>query len=306
MSEGDATEQRAEDHGATAPAAATAPPDEAVVHELRPIDNLKICSSCLVQNSATDMFCTACGAEFPPAPAAEEPTTEILDAWPAEPAPAVEQTTVQPPLPVSAGARSASSRRSRILIAALVAALAGLAAVAVMWQMQTQHAHKLSRTLAATRGTLASTQSMLKKSRLKLDSANALSERRKVVLLQAGDVLAKVDPLLSSVDTIQNKAGTVGDQGSTLSSDSETFISTVADLVNYMINNDAAYYDWGWINQQIDSANGELGTIRADEAVLYGDTSAYGSASDKFGTKASAFTQSVRTLEKQLNAAVGK
>lgn len=282
-------------------------PQPATVHEIRPVDDLKVCASCLVSNAAADAFCTACGAplDAPAADAGSEAATEVRNQWPG----GQEQTAIQPQqaglaAPVHSASLTARQRRWPT-IGAIVAAVVVAGAFAVLWQMQTAHAHKLSRTLSATRTSLASAAATLHTTRAKLQSATALSEKRRDVLLRAKDVLAKVDPLLSSVDTIQNKAATVGSRGTTLSSDSETFISTVADLVNYMIHNDAAYYDWGYINQQIDSANTELGTIHYDEGALSGDTSAYGGASDKFGTKASAFTQSVRALQKQLNKASG-
>lgn len=291
-------EQHADDHAA--PQRVPEPEQTGTVHEIRPIENLKVCPSCLVANASTDTFCTACGTPLTEAAPAEEAATEIRDAWPAEP----EHTAIQPPLPAPPPA-TAHPRRSRLLTAALVVCAAGFVAFAVLWQMQRSHAHTLARSLAATKVSLASTRASLHATQTKLQSASALSEKRRVVLLQAKDVLSKVDPLLSSVDTIQNKAGAVGDQGSTLSGDAETFIGTVADLVNYMLNTNAAYYDYGYINQAIDNANAELDTIRADEAGLSGDSSAYGTASNGFSNKASAFTQSVRTLQKQLNGVAG-
>lgn len=306
ISEGDTVEPRADEHDAP-----EIEPQPATVHEIRPVESLKVCPSCLVSNSATDAFCTACGAPldatteiFAPDVVAGDAATEIRDHWPAEP----EDTIVQPAPAVTAPAASAiGGRPSRPwpLIAALVVAVAGTAVFAVLWQTQASHAHKLSRMLGTTRISLSSTKATLRVTQAKLLTASALSEKRRGALLQAKDVLAKVDPLLSSVDTLQNKAATVGDQGSTLSSDSETFIGTVADLVNYMIHTSAAYYDWGYINQQIDVANSELGTVRYDESLLSGDSYAYGTASGKFATKASAFTQSVRTLQKQLNKVAG-
>jgi hypothetical protein len=311
IGEGESMEHQAEDqHVEAAPE-----PRRGTGHEIRPVDNLKVCAACLVSNSAADTFCTACGAPLHVISDAGADTsagvspaaTEIRDQWSAP----LERTTVQPgvhpPVPAAAFAAvpAATQRRRWPLVGALLVGIAGAAAFAMLWQVQTTHAHRLSRALGTTRTSLASTRSTLHQTQAKLSSAKALSEKRREVLLQAKNVLAKVEPLLSSVDAVQNKADTVGDQGSTLSGDAETFIGTVAGLVNYMIDNDASYYDWSWINQQIDDANSQLGTIRYDENVLSADSSAYGSASDKFAVKASAFTQSVRTLEKQLNQVSG-
>jgi hypothetical protein len=171
--------------------------------------------------------------------------------------------------------------------------------------MEASHASDLRSTLGATRADLAATQSNLQRANAKLVAANSLAERRRDVLLQAKDVLGKVDPLLSSVDNIQSKAGALGSDGSTISGDAESFIGTVSSLVNYLINADPNYIDYTWVNNEIDAANGELYTIRADESVLGGGNTAYTNASAGFGSKADAFTQSVRRLQKQLNRAVG-
>src|SRR4051812_1324075 len=50
--------------------------DTSTVHELRPVDNLKVCSSCLVHNSGADKFCTACGTPLETGPAEIAPPAE--------------------------------------------------------------------------------------------------------------------------------------------------------------------------------------------------------------------------------------
>jgi hypothetical protein len=320
---GDATE--------TSPTAETRPGE---VHELRPIDKLKVCTSCLVTNSSDNLFCTACGEKLPETVIGEEATplsksaypTVVegatgLDALSAEasaadagaaeemaaqerwPLPAREDKLVAHPyVPVSADL-VARGRRRWPLIAVLVAVLAGTVVLGVLWRLQASDAQHLRRTLHATRLRLASSQSDLSRTKQTLAATSSKSEKRRQALVQTQDVLAQVDPLLSSVDGVQNKAGALGDQGSTISSDAEAFIGTVADLVNYMLQ--PGTNDYTYVGQQVDTANSELATMRADEG-LFGDAnSAYGTASTAFGSKASAFTQSVRALQKQLKGAVG-
>jgi hypothetical protein len=305
------------------------------VHELRPIGKLKICTSCLVANSIENLFCTACGAKLPETVKEEatlsseslDPTVAAQGATgfdalsavaSAADARAVEERAAQetgllaahedklvahPFIPVAADL-VARGHRTWPLIAALVAVVAGTIVLGVLWRLQADDAQHLRRTLHATRLRLASTQSDLSRTKQTLAAASSKSEKRRQALVQTQDVLAQVDPLLSSVDGVQHKAGALGNQGSTISSDAEAFIGTVADLVNYMLQ--PGTNDYTYVGQQVDTANIELATMRADEG-LFGDAnSAYGTASAAFGTKASAFTQSVRALQKQLKGAVGE
>jgi hypothetical protein len=275
---------------------------ETEIVELRPIETLRVCAACLVSNSAADAFCTACGAALTGVPVAADPELEVAHSR--EPKDST-STVVHPQIEPRVTAAQPRKGRTTLVTIALGVATAGLVAFAVLWQIQVSHAHHLATTLDRTRATVASTRMTLAQTQAKLTAATSLSEKRKQVLLQAKDVLAKVDPLLSAVDNIQNKATSLGDQGSSVAYDAEQFIGTVADLVNYMLQTSADYIDYNYVNQAINIANGELGTIRSDEATLSGDNSAYSGASSSFGTKANAFTSSVRALQKQLNGAVG-
>jgi hypothetical protein len=191
------------------------------------------------------------------------------------------------------------------LTAAVVCLLAAtVVALGVLWRTEVSHAHRLTDSLQLTQGRLASTQAKLARTRSQLAATSSESERRRRALVETQDVLAQVDPLLSAVDGVQGKASDLGRQGSTIAADSESFITTVSDLVNYMLQTDQAYIDYSYVSQQIDTANGELASIRADEAAFSDSSSAYGATSSAFTTKASAFTQSVRTLQKQLKGAV--
>jgi hypothetical protein len=213
-----------------------------------------------------------------------------------------------PPVASSAAPQADPIRTTRrkwglVLVAAALVATA--AAFAGLWVVQLQHAKKLNRSLHRTQSTLALTQTSLARTKKSLANATNQSERRREAIVQTQDVLQKVDPLLSSVDNVQGKANDMSAQGENVSSDAEVFISTVADLVNYMVDNgnDPTVLDYGWITGQIDTANNELDSLRADEGLFGSDAADYGSASSAFGTKATSFTQAVRTLQKQLKSA---
>jgi hypothetical protein len=281
------------------------------VVEIRAVEQLRFCSSCLVSNASSDKFCSACGAELP---STTEPG-ELPDAD-------IEQTAVTAAedvlhAPVHGFADEAptvmkhpgqSLRGWQFPGAGLLLALAvaGLATFAALWQSQSNHATRLQRSLAKTSTELASTKATLLTTQAQLFSARSLSDKRRAVLVQAADVVAKVDPLLSSVDNIQGKAQTMSSLGSGLSGDAETFISTVAGLVNYLYRSEGGYVDYAWVNQQIDNANTQLNTLRYDESMFSTGDTAYGDASKAFGVKADAFSVSVRRLQKQLKDVTAK
>jgi hypothetical protein len=270
---------------------------------LRLVEPPRYCASCGTEAATGDTFCTSCGHKLPPATErAGGETAELPTALPEQP----DETLIAPPPPVAHFVEPARGRSSLWVAVAVLAAvaLAGSIAFAVLWRLQASDAQGLRRTLHTTRLTLASTQSDLGKTKQTLAATSSESEKRRQALVRTQDVLTKVDPLLSSVDGVQQKAGALGTQGSTISSDAEAFITTVAALVNYMLQ--PGTNDYTYVGQQVDLANSELATIRADESLFSGDNSAYGAASTAFGTKATAFTDSVRALQRQLRGAVGR
>src|SRR5262249_9406864 len=155
--------------------------------------------------------------------------------------------------------RSQSRGVNRALALALVGSVAGVIAFAVLWQLQTSRATRLQNEVTQQHTSLLSTRAALRSTREQLSAATRLSAKRRAVLLQAGDVASKVDPLLSAVDNIEGKAGELSAQGSTVAFDAESFISTVTDLVNYLVRTSTDYVDYAWVNQEIDAANTQLG-----------------------------------------------
>ena len=297
--------------GDDSPEAAAAEGD---VVELRPVGELLVCATCLVSNSATDAFCTACGTALRPAGIAEGDhiAESRLDAsgvtqtgWPAADAlPAAAQTTqvlAREPVPVTRVRRWPL----RLAVVIGVAALAAAVTFGLLWRSATAQVGRTEANLDVSQATLRTTEGTLRDTSAKLAAVTSVSDRRKTVLLQAQDVLAKVDPLLSSVDDIQSKATAIQAQRDTFTSDSDTLTQTMITLGNYVIQTDPSYIDQTYLQQLIDSANSELATVRVDEANLSGADSGYTTASSGFGNKANAFSASVRSLQKQLKTAAG-
>jgi hypothetical protein len=274
---------------------------------------LRICPNCLVSNAHDDRFCTACGTQLPRV----EEVSETEDAGrqdedAPEPAGVSSPILISPPVPRSAFAPARSpgwqlsGGKLAATLAVVAAAFAALVALAALWQTERNHANELQAHLSQSRLELASTKTKLAATKARLSSATSLSDKRRAVLLQAQDVVAKVDPLLSSVDNIQARAGNLASQGSTLAGDADSFISTVTDLVNYLVHSSGGYVDYNWVGQQIDTANSQLTTLSYDESSLSSGDSSYENASKSFGVKADAFSASVRSLQKQLKAATAK
>jgi hypothetical protein len=287
------------------------PADDRVV-ELRPIESLRVCPTCLVSNSANDVYCTGCGiplsADAPGDSAEADPDDTTAGVTPSLPAPlpaehavTLSHMTFATPVPLQHAPLSRSQRWLVVLAGVLaVAAAAGAVAFALLWRSQSQHVERVQARLETTQGDLSRVETSLAKTQSNLTAVTSLAEKRRSVLVRTRDVLAQVDPLLSSVDAIQNKASDVRAQGDALSADADSLISTLATLVNYLVDTDADYVDWYYVGDLIDDANGELDSVRADETLFAADDASYNTASTRFGHKADDFSASVRLLQRQL------
>ncbi len=287
------------------------PADERVV-ELRPIASRGVCPACFVSNSASDVYCTGCGttlsADAPRDSGVADPdgtaagvTLPLPAPLPAEHAVKLSNTAVETPVRPQHAATSQSQRWPLLLVGLLaVAAAAGAVAFALLWRSQSRHVDRVQARLEATQNDLSRVETSLTKTRANLTAVTSLAEKRRSVLVRTRDVLAQVDPLLSSVDAIQKKASDVRAQGDALSADADSLISTLATLVNYLVDTDADYVDWYYVGDLIDDANGELDSVRADETLFTADDASYNTASTRFGHKADDFSASVRLLQRQL------
>ena len=294
------------------------------VVEIRPVDAIKVCASCLVINSSADAFCTACGAELPAAQAAEEhPTLEadlVEQARHAQPdvsasagpdlavTAARAPVVIHPPILIEKPRSSTTlERRHWLMIAAVVTLFAlgvgGTATFVWLWHSEKTQARRLTAERDLGRSRLAVTAQKLTSAQASLKATTALASERKTVLVRAQGVLGKVDQLLSSVDGLQQKSGDVQSAGATLSATAETMKADMVTLGNYVIQTDQAYIDAGYEQQLIDTANADIASLGYQESQLGSSSSSYDAASSRFGTVANAFSASVRRLQQQLQRA---
>lgn len=300
---------------------------EPEVVELRPIENFRVCPACLVTNSADDLYCTACGAALAGDPEPREPVNAAPTNRPVEadsgsrvgtssptegswPAAVAEPVMPHPDVYLNRASeltRPVKRRWPLVILGIFAAAATAVALTFVfLWHSQSQRASRLETTLNATRADLAQMRIALQSTQERLLSTTSLADKRRTVLLQAQDVLGKVDSLLSSVDNIQARARDIQSQRDSFTADSDTLTSTMITLGNYLIRTDPGYIDGTYLQGLISDANYELSVVRDDEASLGAADGQYNSASSGFGTKADAFSSSVRNLQKQLKGATTK
>ena len=269
------------------------------VAELRPVENLRVCSQCLVSNSAQDAFCTACGTALHTSSVQEATTEAPLMASSADASHVVPDTLA---VPISAP----SPRRRWPLIVVAVIAVGGLAAsasFALLWRSEVNHGTRLEASLDANESSLRTAQAALASTRGRLAATTSLAARRRTVLLQAAVVLKKVDPLLSDADSIKQITSQIQTARDTFANDSAQMTS---DLL-YLENFEANPQNYPGVDQYalVYQVDGELATVRADYAALTSSDGSFSDATTTFGTHADAFTSAVRTLQKQLKSVTG-
>jgi hypothetical protein len=283
------------------------------VVEIVPVQEWRVCPSCLVVAQPEDVFCTTCGSELPALgngpplfnTPPEEAATATQHAWPESgpheaeaphllAAPPAPHTVVTPP------PRNRLWRR--FALAVLFVLLAAALGTAVVGFHREQQAHRRAlQALHTTRHTLAQTQAKLRATQASLRTTEILAARQRAILTQTGTVLKQVDPLLSNVDQLQQVTGEIQTARDTFATDAGTLVSDQITMWNDMIDAaNANGWDVSYLNPLVDSVNNELATVRAEEGSLSAYDSDYQSASSRFSTRATTFTSSVRTLEAQL------
>jgi hypothetical protein len=246
-----------------------------------------------VSNSGQDAFCTACGARLAvPATPDNEASNELGHHSTSESSPASVVRTSQP--------------RRWLFVLVSVFALVGVTATttfAVLWQMESRHATRVETSLHATASSLRSVRAALTATRGKLASTTSLAARRRAVLLQAAAVLTKVDPLLSDADNIKQITSQIQAARDTFAYDSAQMTADLLALENYEANpqNYPGVDQWSLVSQ----VNAELESVRLDYAALTSSDGTFSAATTKFGGHADAFTNAVRSLQKQLKSATG-
>ena len=263
------------------------------------------CGACGGDNTASDTFCSQCGAKLsrtPPRLFVRADLTEVDSPT------VVGPSRVPPPAGKALPSTSAPSRRSKVVVVSLgvglAAAVAGTLVFALLWHGAAGHATRLQRSLDATRATLATTRSKLTTTSAELRSTTALAEKRRAVLIQAQSVLTSVNPLLSSVDAIQNQSGNLQTDGVTLSGDANSLVGDLATALDYFANTDIYSFDVTYYGSLIDSANSDFAAMQSDETAFAADEAGDGTASTKFGNHADAFSEAVLELQRQLKGVV--
>jgi hypothetical protein len=294
------------------------------------------CSTCGSTVQPDEVFCTSCGSALPSGGGTQEAKTlESADTVPASNASdgaddgsatrlpvgshvselPDESTTrselVAPerpiPSPVDPVEPAASpKRRNRkpwaialgIISLLLVAALAG---AIILWQREKSAHQKTSSQLVAARAQIASLQSQLTTTKSRLQRTQALSARQQAILVRTAAVLAKVDPLLSGADELQQLTSGIQSTRDSFSSDSDLLVSDMVTLGNDLIDAaNASGVDLSYLNDEIDTVNNEIDTVRGEAESLSSSDSSYNDASQRFGTRASNFTATVRALQREL------
>ena len=250
------------------------------------------CPAC-GEKTRSGVFCTSCGAALAGVPVQAKNGTN----------------GAQPVLVSEEGAPKASRFRGRlpkwprrirpnrvwILVAALL--ISG-GAGAFFWQDERAKHHEAARNLDqanAEIGDLTSTNARLTAA---LADAQNLAARRAAVLRRANRVLQGVEPLLSSVDELKSIAGNMSAERDTFASDTESLVADLISLANYLL--EPGVNDYSYVNSLIDQINWKLDTVRDGKASLTNYDGNYLVASNRFDTRATALTRSVRALERQL------
>ena len=185
------------------------------------------------------------------------------------------------------------------MLAAGVAAfvVVGLAA----WNIhQSQQLSSANDEIAVLEGDKADLERGLAFTTAKLQSTEALSTRRKDVLEQAKTVVRQVDPVLSSADTLQVLTSQMQDQQASFADNSDSVISYLATMVDYLASTSALYWDISYVQDVLDNAVTYYNASRADADQLGTLSSRYDRASRRFETKATGYTQAVERLQKRL------
>jgi hypothetical protein len=239
------------------------------------------CPSCGASVLRDQQFCTSCGARIP-----SDVSRPLQSARPPE------ASTV----PLSAPRRGLSTKW-KVALGLLALAFIGLVIGNIHQQRQLAAAND---TIAVLEDDKADLERGLAFTTAKLESTEALSTRRKTVLEQAKTVVKQVDPVLSSADTLQELTSKMQEQQTSFADNSDSVISYLATMVDYLASTDALYWDISYVQSVLDNAVTYYDASRADSNQLGALSSRYDSASRRFETKATGYTQAVERLQKRL------
>lgn len=192
------------------------------------------------------------------------------------------------------------SRRSKAAVAVAALLIVGLAGGNIYLARQLSSANDEIAVLEADKADL---ERGLAFTRAELQSAQALSTRRRRVLEQAKNVVKQVDPLLSSADTMQVLTSEMQEEQASFAENSDSVIGYLASMVEYLGTTDPYYYDISFVTDMLDEAVAYYDLSRIDADQLTSLSSRYDGASGRFENKATGYTLAVERLQKQLVAA---
>jgi hypothetical protein len=231
-----------------------------------------VCTRCEALLEAGERFCTQCGAEV-------EREPEVVPALP-KPSPTL-------PWP----------RRAKVALAALVAAVVLATGAAVLLGLE------LSTTIAEkeqVEAWLAATESELEGTKERLRESESLSSRRKAVLKQTDRVLSQVDPLLTSVDRMKAITNRMTETQESFASNATLVISSLAALLDYVVDVDPLYWDISYIYSLLDDVRSGASAASSDQDRFGSLERQYQTASRAFGTRATRYVRAVERLQRQL------
>lgn len=231
-----------------------------------------VCTRCEAPLESGERFCTQCGAEV-----AREP--EVLPA-PLEPSPT-------PPWP----------RRAKIALAALIATLALAAGAAVFLGLELSATIDEKEQVAAW---LQTTEAELEGTKKRLRESESLSSRRKAVLGQTDRVLSQVDPLLTSVDRMKAITNRMTDTQESFASNAMLVISSLATLLDYVVDVDPLYWDVSYIYSLLDDVRSGASAASSDQDRFGSLERQYRTAAQAFGNRATRYVRAVERLQRQL------
>jgi chromosome segregation ATPase len=241
------------------------------------------CDSCGAVAQADNEFCTHCGAKL----AAASNVVPLGDT----------------PLPWTSPPKVATSsmrRRSRGLVVALVVVSTACVVLAAATLFSRQELADTQSDLEASQEQVATLEETRVRLVDELAATKGISEKRATVLLRANNVLGGLDPLLASVDALKKDTSEIQAGRSDFQSAADELIRSTITLVNYLVDTDSANADWDYVNDLIDQANGELGTVNSYGTQLSQSDVKYSKDAASFDARATTLSSSVAALKKQL------
>ena len=245
------------------------------------------CMECGGAVAADDDFCTHCGAQVGrPGDAVIAP---LRGGMGHEPQVAASDAGRAPSWPWLAG----------LAAAVALAIAAGAAAAHYRAELQSTQTE-----LAASEQQVAKLEAARSALGDELESSKQLSERRAAVLRRADSVLGGIDPILSSVDELKEVTSQIQSARDDFLAASGTLTVSLIDLADYLIGAGGDVND-DRLTVAIDDVNAQIDHAQVLARRLARSDKTYTAAASRFDLRASALSERIQALKKQLNALAG-